>query len=121
MISVVHPHTTFDVGNAMYRNRLIYALSELTIVVSTSEGRGGTWAGAVANLKHRWAPLAVWTGSFAPEANYRLVEQGAVALTLVPISSSEVHTLVRDASAAFAVRTRGPAEQCNLQLGLFEI
>jgi predicted Rossmann fold nucleotide-binding protein DprA/Smf involved in DNA uptake len=120
MISVVHPDTPFDVGNAMYRNRLIYALSELTIVISTSEGSGGTWAGAIGNLKYRWAPVAVWAGNFSPEANHRLVEQGAMALTTIPQSSSDARALVRDAAAAFAVNDRQPAKPRNLQLGLFE-
>jgi hypothetical protein len=29
----------------MGRNKLIYALTALTLVVATSEGSGGTWAG----------------------------------------------------------------------------
>lgn len=120
MISVVHPDTPFDVGNAMYRNRLIYALSDLTIVISCSEGRGGTWTGATENLKHRWAPLAVWTGTFAPEPNHRLVERGAIALSAVPQSSDDVRALVRDAAHAFTASDRRPAKPRNLQLGLFE-
>lgn len=59
LVSHVNPAAGFAVGNAMSRNRLIYALADLTIVISTSEGSGGTWAGAIENLKRRWAPIAV--------------------------------------------------------------
>lgn len=120
MISVVHPDAPFEVGNAMYRNRLIYALSELTIVVSTSEGTGGTWRGAIENLKRRWAPLAVWTGRFAPEANHRLVERGAIPLSEIPASSRDVRTLVHDVANALDASGRQSVTPNNLQLGLFD-
>lgn len=120
MISVVHPNTPFEIGNAMYRNRLIYALSELTIVISSSEGSGGTWAGAIENLKHRWAPVAVWVSNFAPEANHQLVEKGALALTVIPQSSSDVRALVRDAADRFGANDRQSTKPDTLQLGLFE-
>ncbi|HET9659865.1 MAG TPA: DNA-processing protein DprA [Thermomicrobiales bacterium] len=120
MISVVHPDTPFIVGNAMYRNRLIYALSELTIVVSASDGTGGTWAGAIENLKHRWAPLAVWTGSFAPKASHRLVDHGAIALNEIPASSNDVRALLHDVTNAFDAKGRQSSKANTLQLGLFE-
>ena len=41
----------FSVGLAMGRNRLIYCLADLAVVVSASEGEGGTWAGATEALK----------------------------------------------------------------------
>ena len=66
LVSQVHPAAGFTVGNAMARNRLIYALSDLAIVVSTTEGTGGTWAGAIENLQRRWSPIAVWSGVGAP-------------------------------------------------------
>ena len=120
MISVVHPDTPFRVGNAMYRNRLIYAQSELTIVVSATEGTGGTWAGAIGSLKSRWAPVVVWTGKFAPQANHRLVERGAMPMIAVPESNAAICALVHAAAVAFETNTLRPSRDTNLQLPLLE-
>lgn len=54
-----HPGARWHQGNAMRRNRLIYALSSATVVVTTAVGSGGTWAGAIENLKANWVPLHV--------------------------------------------------------------
>jgi hypothetical protein len=64
--------------------------------------------------------MAVWVGNFAPEPNYRLVEKGAMALTIVPQSRIEVCALVRDAAKAFAANERPSAKPRTHQLGLFE-
>src|SRR5690606_21447532 len=58
LISPFNPEVGFNVGNAMGRNKLIYVLSQATIVVK-SETKGGTWEGANENLKNNWTPLWV--------------------------------------------------------------
>jgi len=59
-ISPYDPSAGFNVGNAMQRNKLIYALAEASLVVSSDYGKGGTWAGAIEQLdKLRLAPLYV--------------------------------------------------------------
>jgi len=70
----------FSVGNAMGRNRLIYCLADAALVVSTSEGEGGTWAGATEGLKAGWVPVHVRTGGGAPAGNAALIAHGALAL-----------------------------------------
>jgi predicted Rossmann fold nucleotide-binding protein DprA/Smf involved in DNA uptake len=98
LVSQVHPAAGFTVGNAMARNRLIYALSDLAIVVSTTEGTGGTWAGAIENLQRRWAPIAIWSGAGAPVGNRRLVELGGFPLAEMPQGNGSIRRLV-DAAA----------------------
>lgn len=78
--SVTDPEAGFTVGNAMGRNKYIYALSDYGLVVSASSGEGGAWSGAVENLKKRWVPLFVWLSNEAPPANQRLHEMGALPL-----------------------------------------
>ena len=51
LISPYDPAAGFNVGNAMQRNKLIYALADAGLVVSSDYQRGGTWAGAVEQLK----------------------------------------------------------------------
>lgn len=117
MVSAVHPNTSFVVGNAMYRNRLIYALSDLTLVVSTSGAKGGTWAGATQNLKHRWAPLAVWTGVGAPEANSELVKRGGYPFDVVPATRDEMGSFVDAATKHYETSKAQTAESARIQLG----
>lgn len=94
----VHPQAGFSVGNAMGRNRLIYALTEATIVISTSEGSGGTWAGATDDLKRRFCPLLIWTGTGAPEANRSLVNLGGYSFDEIPRSPGDFDSLLADAN-----------------------
>lgn len=42
LISPYHPKSGFTVGNAMGRNKVIYALAEFALVMACEEGRGGT-------------------------------------------------------------------------------
>jgi predicted Rossmann fold nucleotide-binding protein DprA/Smf involved in DNA uptake len=51
LISTVHPEAGFNVGAAMGRNKLIYALAEFALVVRSDLNKGGTWTGAEEELK----------------------------------------------------------------------
>ncbi len=51
LISPYDPAAGFNVGHAMGRNKLIYALADAALVVSSDYQRGGTWAGAVEQLE----------------------------------------------------------------------
>ena len=51
------PAARFQVGQAMQRNKLIYALSDAALVVNSDYGKGGTWTGATEQLDRygmRW-------------------------------------------------------------------
>ena len=63
LISPYHPEASFNVGNAMDRNKYIYCLSRAAIVISCAHGSGGTWQGAQENLKARWG-VPVWFNRF---------------------------------------------------------
>ena len=51
LVSLSDPRAGFQVGYAMARNKLIYALADATLVVDATEGKGGTWAGAQEQLR----------------------------------------------------------------------
>ena len=58
LVSPYDPKAGFNVGNAMRRNKLIYALADAGLVIDSSNGEGGTWAGAVEQLeKLRFVPI----------------------------------------------------------------
>jgi predicted Rossmann fold nucleotide-binding protein DprA/Smf involved in DNA uptake len=59
LVSAFNPEAGFNAGNAMQRNRYIYALSDYALVVQSDYEKGGTWAGATENLKAGWVPLFV--------------------------------------------------------------
>ena len=46
LVSPYDPRADFNVGHAMQRNKLIYALADAALVVNADVNRGGTWAGA---------------------------------------------------------------------------
>ena len=50
LVSPYDPKAGFNVGNAMQRNKLIYALADASLVVESDIRKGGTWAGAVEQL-----------------------------------------------------------------------
>ncbi len=60
LISPYDPNAGFNVGNAMQRNKAIYALADAALVVSSDHKKGGTWAGAIEQLqKYRQVPVYV--------------------------------------------------------------
>jgi len=84
LVSPYGADVPFSVGNAMGRNRLIYCLADAALVVSTSEGEGGTWAGATEALKAGWVPVWVRAGEGVPAGNAALIGRGALALESGP-------------------------------------
>lgn len=75
------PTAPFRAGNAMGRNKIVYALSQVTLVVASDKDSGGTWAGAKEALERRYAPVAVWAGDGAKEGNHALIRKGALPIT----------------------------------------
>lgn len=47
------PDARFTVGNAMARNKLIFALARHSLIAAAEIGKGGTWAGATEELARR--------------------------------------------------------------------
>lgn len=78
LITQFHPKAGFSVGAAMQRNKLVYGLARYAVVVASDKESGGTWAGAIENLKAGWAPLFVRTGPTVPAGNQALLKQGAI-------------------------------------------
>ena len=80
LISPYDPSAGFNVGNAMQRNKLIYALADASLVVSSDLNKGGTWTGAVEQLdKLKFVPVYVRsTGGSSPGLD-ALRSKGALA------------------------------------------
>lgn len=85
------PSARWHAGNAMRRNRLVYAMSQAAVVASATANGGGTWSGAVENLKHGWVPLFV--RGDADEGSRELAKVGARALPPGPAEAIDVQEL----------------------------
>lgn len=72
-----HPATGFSPQAAMARNKLVYALADLTAVIAADEGSGGTWAGADEALRRHRRRVAVWRGAGEGPGNAALERMGA--------------------------------------------
>ena len=78
LIAQQHPKTGFSAGNAMCRNKLIYALASTTVVIATDHNSGGTWSGATEALKKGYGRVLVWRGVGHGQGNAALERLGAV-------------------------------------------
>ena len=79
LVSPYDPGAGFNVGNAMQRNKLIYALADAALVVSSDYEKGGTWAGAVEQLrKFKFVPVYVRSTGDRGKGLEALEQKGAV-------------------------------------------
>ena len=76
LVSPYDPAAGFNVGHAMGRNKLIYALADAALVVSADYKKGGTWAGAVEQLD-RLKLVPVYVRSDSDRGLQALIDKGA--------------------------------------------
>ncbi len=94
LVTPFAPSAAFSVGNAMGRNKVIYALSRCTVVVASDHETGGTWAGATEALKNGYGRVASWMGPGSGPGNSALVERGAAELSDVNRLGELLHETV---------------------------
>ena len=104
LTSPFSPEAGFNVGNAMARNRYIYCLADAAVVVNSTLEKGGTWNGALENLKAAWVPLWVKRNGSARSGNPELARRGAQWLPEGPGSL----TALVDGAPAGAARESHP-------------
>lgn len=79
LLTVDNPYSRFTVAAAMNRNKYIYGMANYAVVVSSGLNEGGTWAGAVENLKAGWTPVFV-CNDLSKVAHRALMEKGAYSI-----------------------------------------
>ena len=80
LTSPYDPAAGFNVGHAMQRNKLIYALADAALVVTSDFEKGGTWAGAIEQLERlHFVPVFVRNGAHAGKGNSALLHRGGKA------------------------------------------
>lgn len=124
LVSPFNPEAGFSAGNAMARNKYVYCLADAAVVIASAKGKGGTWTGAIENLKRNWVPL--WVRAAGEHAgNAALLDQGAQSL---PDRDPDVSALFAPTAAAgetapaslfesppaqLSVREPGPAKEAT--------
>jgi DNA processing protein len=80
LVSPYDPAAGFNVGNAMQRNKIVYAIADAGLVVISDFEKGGTWAGAIEQLeKFHFVPVFVRNGNRTGRGNSALIHHGGVA------------------------------------------
>lgn len=78
LLSSDAPSARFQVWRAMSRNKLIYALADAALVMSSAKGEGGTWTGATEQLqKLSFCPIHVLSDPLGGPGLAALAEFGA--------------------------------------------
>lgn len=115
-----HPAARWNAGNAMSRNRLIYAMSQAAVVVASSLEKGGTRSGALENLKASWVPLFVRDDG--SPGNRQLIAEGGWPLPGSDPSTVDVARLTDDPrpSLLAAPPRRGQEEPSPAEQTVFE-
>jgi predicted Rossmann fold nucleotide-binding protein DprA/Smf involved in DNA uptake len=119
LVSPYHPAAAFSAGAAMGRNKIIYALSDVAVVVSSASGSGGTWEGAIEAIKGDWVPVLVRDSPGVPAGNRALIERGGVPFPAAALAGDTLRldallTLLPEHDRSVA-EAEGPYQQ-----GLFE-
>ena len=79
LISPYDPAAGFNIGHAMQRNKFIYALADLALVVNSDFEKGGTWAGALEQLdKYHFAPIYIRSTGELGKGLEELMKRGAL-------------------------------------------
>lgn len=118
LVTPFNPEVGFNVGNAMSRNRYIYCLADAAIVISSTVDKGGTWNGALEDLKASWVPLWVKPSANARSGNPELVRRGGrclptdlASLSILLNSSSSASPQAAQEGLPLALRNDEPQEK----------
>ncbi|GHV34307.1 DNA protecting protein DprA [Synergistales bacterium] len=80
LLSAVNPDVPFSIGNAMARNKYVYAMAKCAFVVASDHKKGGTWEGAQYSIDKKLVPTYVWDN---PKylGNKHLISLGGLPVT----------------------------------------
>lgn len=100
LVSPFYPEASFNRFNAMDRNKYIYCLADTSVVVHSGL-KGGTWEGALQNLKKGWVPTWVKQTQDPQAGNAAIVNAGAQWCTDI-IAELTIETLFVNSSTRAA-------------------
>ncbi len=95
--------------------RLIYGMSECTIVMGCADGRGTTWAGALDAIKHSYGRVVSWVGAGSSPGNRALAD--AVAEQLADAANLPDLLTGRATTTPTTDAPDGTSDQLSLDFG----
>jgi len=95
LISPYNPEARFDVGNAMSRNKIVYAMSKAAFIIASDAKKGGTWTGAIENLRNSWTQSYVLSFGNVKTGNLELLKSGCLPFTEEMLDVDFLKNLVR--------------------------
>jgi len=118
LASPFDPAVSFNVGHAMQRNKLIYALADAALIANSDYEKGGTWAGATEQLtKWRFVPVYVRATGKRSKGLDALREMGATPWPNP--NDAEAFNAVFNAAPAASPQASlpfGPSEETTRQI-----
>ena len=120
LVSPYHPAAGFSAGAAMGRNKIIYALSDVAVVVSSAAGSGGTWTGAIEAIDGGWVPVLIRDGAGVPDGNRALIAKGGIPFPLEALAADGLTVGELLALAPVGERSVAEASAPYEQQALFE-
>lgn len=93
LISPYDPSAGFNIGHAIARNKFIFALADIGLVVNSDLEKGGTWAGAIEQLrKLHYVPLFIRSSGKRSAGLDALLVEGALPWPN-PVDGEELEAL----------------------------
>lgn len=118
ILSSFRPDMPFKTYAAMERNKYVYALSHLVVVISSDYNKGGTWAGATENLKRGWVSMFVRSEDEIPKGNIDLLKNENV----YPINQDVLNNENIDIYDWFTSQVKSPQDISKpQQISLFDV
>jgi predicted Rossmann fold nucleotide-binding protein DprA/Smf involved in DNA uptake len=115
LISPYDPSAGFNAGNAMNRNKHVYALADHALVVNSSYEKGGTWAGAKEELrKESRIPVWVRLEGDVSQGNRQLIKLGAIPFPVEPWNRNILKLLEEAEHFHRAEAQKNTSEQLDL-------
>jgi predicted Rossmann fold nucleotide-binding protein DprA/Smf involved in DNA uptake len=119
LITPYAPNAGFNVGNAMGRNKLIYALADFGLVVRFTVGKGGTWEGANEQLRRNKSsrasvPVFVRLARNPEDGCRELQGGGAVPFPEEELSKGTILELLRRTASVSDASQAPPAQDSRI-------
>lgn len=94
LVSPYDPNAGFNRGHAMQRNKVVYALADASLVVSSDVEKGGTWAGAIEQLKKLKLVRVFVRSTGTPQRGLDALRGNGAIPWPNPVTPEELHILL---------------------------
>ncbi len=94
LVSPYDPNAGFNRGHAMQRNKVVYALADASLVVSSDVEKGGTWAGAIEQLRKLKLVRVYVRSTGTPQLGLEALKRNGAIPWPNPTTPADLHDLL---------------------------